>query len=204
MEEEKETEAKFDMDETFRSDLAIVLQQATGYALVRDNPNRFRCLKEARVMLDEGMSDKDKEKHNKIHSDLKKDVDVMLSMGGDGTFLATLKFIRDSLIPVLGINTGRLGFLANVAEAEIGEAVDALLNKKFKNQRRFASKNEFGRSYYNFNNKCYSICRKFRKNKNCFEDKRIHSRYVEQEPIKQKITQNKKRNLGGYFEKAML
>lgn len=40
----------------------------------------------------------------------------MLSLGGDGTFLEALAYVRNSEIPVLGINTGRLGFLANVAK----------------------------------------------------------------------------------------
>src|SRR5688500_8863755 len=40
-------------------------------------------------------------------------IDYMLSLGGDGTFLETLTYVRNSGIPILGINTGRLGFLAN-------------------------------------------------------------------------------------------
>ena len=42
------------------------------------------------------------------HEELDNNVDVMLSIGGDGTFLGTLNFVRDSMIPVLGINTGHL------------------------------------------------------------------------------------------------
>ena len=65
------------------------------------------------------------------HQDLSPKVDYMLSLGGDGTFLSTLAFIRNSGIPVLGINTGTLGFLANVAQSEIAYAVEALVYKKF-------------------------------------------------------------------------
>lgn len=65
------------------------------------------------------------------HTDLKGKVDAMLSLGGDGTFLETLAFVRDSGIPVLGINTGRLGFLANVAKTEINDAIETLMSKKF-------------------------------------------------------------------------
>lgn len=64
-------------------------------------------------------------------SDLKKGVDFMFSLGGDGTFLETLIYVRDSGIPILGINTGRLGFLANVAKTEIRTAVDSLIQKKY-------------------------------------------------------------------------
>lgn len=70
--------------------------------------------------------------HNHLHGK----VDAMLSLGGDGTFLETLAFVRDSGIPVLGINTGRLGFLANVAKSEINVAIEALMNKKFSIEKR--------------------------------------------------------------------
>ncbi len=70
------------------------------------------------------------------HADLNKDIDCMLSIGGDGTFLATLNLVRDSGIPILGINTGHLGFLANVAQTEINTAIEALLNKKVSIEKR--------------------------------------------------------------------
>ncbi|CAN5556738.1 NAD kinase [soil metagenome] len=70
------------------------------------------------------------------HTDLKEKIDVVLSLGGDGTFLETLAFVRDSGIPVLGINTGRLGFLANVAKSEINIAIEALMTKKFSIEKR--------------------------------------------------------------------
>lgn len=70
------------------------------------------------------------------HSDLKQDVDCMLSLGGDGTFLETLTYVRNSGIPVLGINTGRLGFLANVAKNEINDAIESLVNKKYSIEKR--------------------------------------------------------------------
>jgi NAD+ kinase len=67
----------------------------------------------------------------KTHSDLNEGIDYMLSLGGDGTFLETLLYVRDSGVPILGINTGRLGFLANVAKTEINTAIDSLLQKKY-------------------------------------------------------------------------
>ncbi len=91
------------------------------------------------------------------HADLNKDIDVMLSLGGDGTLLETLNFVRDSGIPVLGINTGHLGFLANVAQTEIKVAIEALLNKKFSIEQRTmisvsaANNNLFGDINYGLN-----------------------------------------------------
>lgn len=89
-------------------------------------------------------------------SDLNKNTDCMLSIGGDGTFLETLTYIRNSGIPVLGINTGRLGFLANVAKTEISSAVDALVKKKFSIEKRAllsvtAPNNLFGEINYALN-----------------------------------------------------
>jgi len=52
--------------------------------------------------------------------------DLVLSVGGDGTFLETMLKVKDLGIPVAGINTGRLGFLANISEEEINQALDLL------------------------------------------------------------------------------
>ncbi|RBQ03817.1 NAD kinase [Pedobacter miscanthi] len=62
--------------------------------------------------------------HN--HAELKDHADVLLSLGGDGTLLDTLSLIRNSGIPVIGINFGRLGFLASINKNEIGSALKAL------------------------------------------------------------------------------
>jgi NAD+ kinase len=52
--------------------------------------------------------------------------DLVLSVGGDGTFLETMLKVKDQGIPVAGINTGRLGFLANISEEEINQSLDIL------------------------------------------------------------------------------
>jgi NAD+ kinase len=70
------------------------------------------------------------------HNDIRGKADYMLSVGGDGTFLEAVLFVRDSKIPILGINTGRLGFLANVAKTEINEAIEALSQKRFSTEER--------------------------------------------------------------------
>ncbi len=65
------------------------------------------------------------------YEDIKNNIDVMLTLGGDGTILGTVDLIRDSGIPVIGINFGRLGFLANVNKNDIAAAIHALINKQF-------------------------------------------------------------------------
>jgi NAD+ kinase len=61
------------------------------------------------------------------NSPLKGYIDVFLTLGGDGTLLDTVSLIRDSGIPVMGINFGRLGYLASVNKGEIEGAIHALL-----------------------------------------------------------------------------
>ncbi|MBL1408644.1 NAD kinase [Sphingobacterium faecale] len=70
------------------------------------------------------------------HEDLPKDISFLLSLGGDGTMLAAVSIIRDSGIPIAGINFGRLGFLANIQKNEIESALNQILNKQFHIQKR--------------------------------------------------------------------
>ena len=63
--------------------------------------------------------------------DLDSSIDCMISLGGDGTLLDTVTLVRDSGIPVLGINYGRLGFLANLGKEDIHTAIDAIANRKY-------------------------------------------------------------------------
>ena len=63
-------------------------------------------------------------------------VNYLLSIGGDGTLLKTITYVRDSNIPIFGINTGRLGFLTSIATEEIEFAIDAILAGDFDLDRR--------------------------------------------------------------------
>src|ERR1700709_2522483 len=58
-------------------------------------------------------------------------IDVCITLGGDGTLLDTLAFIHDSGIPVIGINFGRLGFLASINKSDIAAAIFAVVNNNF-------------------------------------------------------------------------
>ncbi|MBB6612906.1 NAD kinase [Pontibacter sp. Tf4] len=58
-------------------------------------------------------------------------VDVVLSIGGDGTLLDTVTYVGAQQIPILGINTGRLGFLATISHDAINIALDALYKGKY-------------------------------------------------------------------------
>lgn len=65
------------------------------------------------------------------YTGFQKNTDLALSIGGDGTFLKSVLFIRDSGIPVLGVNMGRLGFLANINKEKIREAFHKIKNKEY-------------------------------------------------------------------------
>ncbi len=60
------------------------------------------------------------------------DVDCVISIGGDGTFLETITYVRNSEIPILGINSGRLGFLADTAQEEIQKSLQMLMKGEFR------------------------------------------------------------------------
>ena len=65
------------------------------------------------------------------HSDLDISFDLMISIGGDGTILRAATFVRGSGIPILGINAGRLGFLAKVQKDNIEEFLQLVLDQKY-------------------------------------------------------------------------
>jgi len=65
------------------------------------------------------------------HTELNSSFDFMFTIGGDGTILRAVTFIRDSKIPIVGINTGRLGFLATVQKEQISFAIEMLLKKEY-------------------------------------------------------------------------
>ena len=62
--------------------------------------------------------------------------DMVLSMGGDGTFLKAASYVGNKNIPILGINTGRLGFLADVSPEEMEETFEDIYKKNYKIEDR--------------------------------------------------------------------
>ncbi len=62
---------------------------------------------------------------------LKNNVELFFTFGGDGTIVNSLLFIEDTQIPIVGVNTGRLGFLAGFTKEEIFLELDDLLQKNY-------------------------------------------------------------------------
>lgn len=59
------------------------------------------------------------------YEDLDKSVKFLFSFGGDGTILSATTIVRDSNIPIIGVNTGRLGFLATINKSVLLEQMDS-------------------------------------------------------------------------------
>ena len=64
------------------------------------------------------------------------EIEFIISLGGDGTLLDTITLIRDKPISILGINFGRLGFLASIGQHEIKEAIQAIAKRTFVTDKR--------------------------------------------------------------------
>ena len=58
-------------------------------------------------------------------------IDIFLTLGGDGTMLDMVTVIRDSGVPIIGINFGRLGFLASINKSDIAAAIHAVITQQF-------------------------------------------------------------------------
>ncbi len=65
------------------------------------------------------------------YDSLKNNADFLFSIGGDGTLLGSVTLVRDSNIPILGINTGRLGFISSVSTDQIESAINDVINSNF-------------------------------------------------------------------------
>jgi len=72
----------------------------------------------------------------KTFSELDNTFDLLVSIGGDGTILRAITYVKDLNIPIVGINTGRLGFLATIQHDEIEDAVTHIVNKNYKISKR--------------------------------------------------------------------
>ena len=66
-----------------------------------------------------------------LSEDLTDEVEFIISLGGDGTLLDTVTLVRDKNISIMGINFGRLGFLASIGQDEVKKAVKAIANRTY-------------------------------------------------------------------------
>ena len=86
------------------------------------------------------------------HKDFSTGIDLSFSIGGDGTFIQNVKFVRASGVPVMGINTGRLGFLANISKDDIQNTMDLIQRKEYTHQKRSLIRVETERNIFGEDN----------------------------------------------------
>ena len=67
---------------------------------------------------------------------LKNKADFLLSIGGDGTLLKAVTYVRETEIPIMGINTGRLGFISSISADQIDDAITDILKGNYKINER--------------------------------------------------------------------
>lgn len=91
--------------------------------------------KEVEILVEENFLSLMKE-HQSFHTDLSKlgsftkldnSYDLFFSIGGDGTILKSITFVRDLNIPIVGVNTGRLGFLATIQKEDVAASISEIL-----------------------------------------------------------------------------
>ncbi len=90
------------------------------------------------------------------NADIRNNVDLIFSVGGDGTLLDTVTLIQDSLIPVAGVNAGRLGFLSGIPKENLTNAVDEIVKGNYSLDKRTmlrleSNVNLFGKINYALN-----------------------------------------------------
>ena len=82
--------------------------------------------------------------------------ECLISIGGDGSIMDAVTIVKDSGIPILGINTGRLGFLSNISLEQISTAIENLFEKEYRIEKRAllrveTSNNIFGSTNFALN-----------------------------------------------------
>ena len=102
------------------------------------NKNKVEMIIESNflTMLNEKKIVENKYKTFTSHTELDSSFDMLISIGGDGTILRAATLVRDSGIPILGINAGRLGFLASVQKENISSFMQFVIDKKYTISKR--------------------------------------------------------------------
>lgn len=97
----------------------------------------YLTLKKVKVFLLE--SDELPKKHNLPmvdEEDFKKSIEALISVGGDGTFLSAARHAFKNNIPIMGVNVGKLGFLAEINISDMYDSLDKIINNNFEIEKR--------------------------------------------------------------------
>lgn len=108
--------------------VSIVLRQLSVY-----NASIYieqACLKHVKEISSESY------KSFNSYKDLDSSFDFLISIGGDGTILRSISYVRSSGIPIVGVNTGRMGFLATIQKDKISSSIDEIIHKDYQISER--------------------------------------------------------------------
>lgn len=109
-----------------------IMFNSIGIITKPDDSISERCAVELRVFLEnQGIAIIDNS------AAISSQADLIIVLGGDGTLLNTARFFVDSNIPILGINLGRLGFLADVSQTDMIKVVTEVLEGEFTKEERY-------------------------------------------------------------------
>ncbi|MAU36089.1 MAG: NAD kinase [Flavobacteriales bacterium] len=107
---------------------------------------------EFNLFLQDNIRFTNKTKTFNSYETLKENTDLLFSIGGDGTLLRTVTYVRGSNIPIMGINTGRLGFISSISAGQIDDAINDILKKNYKiSERALLELNTTNRLFKNKN-----------------------------------------------------
>lgn len=117
----------------FKSDSSTAIQEI--FDELKDNNISYQVSNSFTEILHEAQIQFDDSNIFLQSQDLQ-DIDIALSLGGDGSFLETLGLVASKEIPVLGINFGRLGFLTDIQPQNIKKTIKKILAKQYKIDER--------------------------------------------------------------------
>ncbi len=90
-------------------------------------------------------------------SNIDPNTDLIISIGGDGTFLECTSLIKKKKLPIIGINSGRLGFLASISKKEIDAAIENIFSKKYSIEERTMIEIKINNNNNKFENYPYAL-----------------------------------------------
>ncbi len=99
----------------------------------------FLKTKNCKVLLDESITDtvNNCDFGKASREEIGKQCDLAIVVGGDGTILNAVRSLSHTQVPLLGINVGRLGFLADISPEELESSLDEILNGSYREEQRF-------------------------------------------------------------------
>jgi len=132
----------------YQNNTAEIVEKVVSFLEAKDIAIAFETcflatLKEKNIILKEYDTYSD-------YSDLDLNFNALISVGGDGTILKAATFVRDKNIPIIGINAGRLGFLATIQFENIESLLQKLLNNDYAISKRTLLSIETTPNYENF------------------------------------------------------